>query len=122
MRVRDWPWRRKVALGAWVPVGVVAFVLFTGPNGASSATPPTTEPRTVGTVKVAPPKVSLKNLKEKFASIKATQDDVAAWIQATPNRLTVAQQLAKAKWRATRRKQLLVDHKAAVASSHHRNG
>jgi hypothetical protein len=32
VRVRSWPWRTKLAVGAWVPAVVVAAALFTGPN------------------------------------------------------------------------------------------
>src|SRR4051794_9650867 len=31
-RVRDWPRRTKIAVGAWIPAIVLALALFTGPN------------------------------------------------------------------------------------------
>jgi len=123
MRVREWPWRRKVAFGAWVPVAVAAFFLFTGPNGSPSgaATAPKPKPKTVTTATVSPDRASVKQIADRLRAFKQTQDDVTYWIAATPTRLTLAQQLAKARWRADRRKELLQKHKAAVASSHHRD-
>jgi hypothetical protein len=123
LRFHEWPWRRQVALGVWVPVAVVAFFLFTGPNGASSATPPpTTRPATVTTVKPPLPKLSVDQLKQTFVAMRSAQLNVNTWVQATPRRLTLAQQTAKNKWRAVRRKQLLGQHRAAVASSRHKGG
>ena len=124
VRVREWPWRRKVAIGAWVPVAVVGFVLFTGPNGSPSGAAPAVvkpQPKTVTTAAARPADASVQKITEQFRAFKQTQDDVAAWVDATPKRLTLAQQLAKARWRSQRRKQLLQQHKAAVASSHHRD-
>jgi len=123
MRVRDWPWRRKVAIGAWVPVAVVGFFLFTGPNGSTSGatTDIKPQPKTVTTVKVLPPKAGVKQITDRLQAFQQTQKDVSYWVHATPQRLTLAQQTAKARWRSDRRKQLLAKHKAAVASSHHRD-
>ena len=122
MRVRDWPWRRKVAIGAWVPVAVVGFFLFTGPNGSPSGATPdiTPQPKTVTTVKAPMPKASVKQLAERFRAFQQTQKDVQNWASATPKRLTLQQQQDVARWRGVRRKQLLRQHNAAVASSHHR--
>lgn len=45
LRVRNWPVHRKIALGAWIPVAIVALAVFTGPNRAGSSTaPPATAP------------------------------------------------------------------------------
>ena len=123
VRVRDWPWRRKVAFGAWVPVAIVGFFLFTGPNGSPSGatTDLNSRPKTVTTVKAPLPKPSLKQFLQRIAAIRQTQKDVSYWAAATPTRLTLQQQQDKARWRADRRKQLLQQHKAAVASSHHRD-
>jgi hypothetical protein len=120
-RVREWPWRRKVALGAWVPVAVVAFFLFTGPNGSSSATTsPTTRPKTVTTIKAPLPKMSANQLKEAFASVKATQHDIADWVKFTRARLTLRQTKDFEKWLAARHRALLGKHRAAVRSSKHK--
>jgi hypothetical protein len=120
-RVSQWPWRRKVAIGAWLPVAILAFVLFTGPNHSSTATAEVPEkPVTVTTVAVSPKAASVKDITQKLNEFKQTQNDVGNWIQATPNRLTLKQQVAKQRWRSDRRRQLLAKHKAAVASSHHR--
>jgi hypothetical protein len=122
MRFREWPWRRKVALGAWIPVLVVAFVLFTGPNKSSStAATPITRPPTVTTVPVKPGRASVEQIKQELISLVRTEKAVTYWVEATPPRLTLTQQLAKARWRAQRRKDLLGQHKAAVASAHHRD-
>src|SRR5262245_34352061 len=121
MRVQEWPWRRKVAIGAWVPVGLVGFFLFTGPNGSPSgaSTDLKPEPRTVTTVAALPPKISSKQIADRFREFPQTKDDVTAWIQATPKRLTRQQALDKARWRAERQKALTVKHKTAVSASHH---
>jgi hypothetical protein len=120
LRVREWPWRRKVALGAWVPVAVVGFFLFTGPNGASSASsPPTTRPETVTTVKAPLPKLSRNQLKEAFASVNATKQEVATWVKYTRVRLTLKQQRAMEKWVAAKNRVLLGNHRAAVKSTRH---
>ena len=123
MRIGEWPWRRKVAIGAWVPVAVVGFFLFTGPNGSPSGAAPEIkpQPKTVTTVKAPLPKPSAQQFAQAAKSIKQTEKGVSYWVSATPKRLTLAQQQAKARWRADRRKQLLAQHKAAVASSHHRD-
>jgi hypothetical protein len=123
MQFREWPWRRKIAVGAWVPVAVVGFFLFTGPNGSTSgaSTEIAPQPKTVTTLKARPPRASVKQLAESFRAYQQTQDDVRYWINANPQRLTLAQQKAKARWRADRQRQLLQKHKAAVASSHHRD-
>jgi len=123
MRIRDWPWRRKVAVGAWVPVALVGFVLFTGPNGSPSRAGAEVKPvpRTVTTVSVPYGKPSLKQFQQRINEFTQTQQDVNYWINATPTRLTLAQQVAKARWLAQRRRDLLQKHKAAVASSHHRD-
>jgi hypothetical protein len=121
LRVREWPWRRKVALGAWVPVAILGFYLFTGPNGASSAdTPPTTRPATVTTVKAPPPKLSPNQLKEALASVHNTQKDVAAWVQVTPGRRTLQQVHDWERWLAIRHRQLLQKHHAAVRTTRHK--
>jgi hypothetical protein len=123
MRVREWPWRRKVALGAWVPVAVVGFFLFTGPNGSPSGatTDITPQPKTVTTLKALPPRASVKQIADGFRAYQQTQEAVSRWINAMPPRLTLAQQLARSKWRAARVKALVQDHKAATAIANHRD-
>jgi len=37
-RVRDWPRRTKIAVGAWIPAIVLALALFTGPNRSAGST------------------------------------------------------------------------------------
>src|SRR5262249_50982652 len=114
---------RKVAIGAWIPVAVVGFFLFTGPNGSPSGA--TTDikpaPKTVTTVRVPLPKASLKQFLQRLAQIQQTQKDVKHWADAAPARLTRQQQADKDRWQAERRRQLVQKHKAAVASSHHRD-
>jgi hypothetical protein len=57
-RVRTWPWRTKVAVGAWVPAIIVAAALFTGPNRpASGADASNTTPTTRNIPKVVTPKL-----------------------------------------------------------------
>jgi hypothetical protein len=122
VRIRDWPWRRRVAIGAWVPVAVVAFFLFTGPNGSPSGAAPDVkpEPKTVTTVTVLPPKLNLKDATQRIRDLQQTQTDVSYWVNATPVHLTLKQQHAMGRWLAVRRKALLEKHVAATASSHHR--
>jgi hypothetical protein len=122
-RVRDWPWRRKVAIGAWVPVAVVAFVLFTGPNGSPSGATPDLppQPKTVTTVSVPPPNFDVKDASNKIRAFMQTQQGVRRWVVATPIHLTPQQSHDMARWLAVRRKQLIQKHQAAVASSHHRS-
>src|SRR5262252_97410 len=105
LRFAEWPWRRKVAIGAWVPVAVVGFFLFTGPNGSPSGaeTGITPQPKTVTTAKAQLPKASVKTLADRLRAFRQTQDDVTYWIGATPQRLTLAQQTQKARWRSDRR-------------------
>jgi hypothetical protein len=119
LRVQEWPWRRKVAIGAWLPVFIVGFVLFTGPNRTSSATDVAAKPATVSTVPVEAGSKTVDELSQAFREIIQTKEAVGYWIQAAPTRLTLKQQVAKARWRSERRKALLGKHRAAVSSSHH---
>src|SRR5690349_12198518 len=82
MRVRDWPWRRKIAIGAWIPVALVAFVLFTGPNGERSAATPDLKPvhKTVTTVTVPPPKLNVKEATRRISELQETQSAVNYWV------------------------------------------
>jgi hypothetical protein len=66
-RVRTWPWRTKVAVGAWIPAIIVAAALFTGPNRPASSsdasnTTPTTEkiPKIITPKLIAPSTVPLE--------------------------------------------------------------
>ncbi len=62
LRFRKWPLRRRIAVVAWIPVVVLWFLLYTGPNSAANSAPhvttttrawvppptaPTTPPKTV---------------------------------------------------------------------------
>ena len=63
LRFRKWPLRRKVAVGIWVPVLVVALALLTGPNrggGGAAAPLPTTTTliTTTTTIKSTTPSTS----------------------------------------------------------------
>jgi hypothetical protein len=123
MRIREWPWRRKVALGAWVPVGIVAFLLFTGPNGSPSGAEvtATTKPPTVTTVKLPPPKASVKQIADGLRVFKQRQADVKHWVNATPVRLTPQQQFDMLRWFGARKRLLVQQHKAAEKTTHHRS-
>jgi hypothetical protein len=119
LRFSEWPWRRKVAFGAWVPVVLVGFFLFTGPSRSSSADTNQVEaPKTVTTVVVPPTAVPVKDITQHIRDIIQTQQGVKEWINAMPPRLTLAQQLAYDRWYAARRRQLLGKHEAAQKSSH----
>src|SRR5262245_33552207 len=53
-----WPRHRQIAVAVWIPVAVVGFVLFTGPNRAGSTDThptPTTEPYVPPTAPSADP-------------------------------------------------------------------
>src|SRR5262249_52404760 len=39
LSVRRWPLQRKIAIGVWIPVVVVAVAMFTGPNRSVGARP-----------------------------------------------------------------------------------
>jgi hypothetical protein len=123
LRVREWPWRRKIALGVWAPVAVVAFFLFTGPNGSRSGatTDVTQPPKTVVTVKVGLPAPNRQEISDRMNAFQHTSEDISKWVNATPIHLTPQQQHDMARWLAVRRKQLIQKHQAAVASSHHRD-
>src|SRR4051794_29281598 len=91
-RMREWPWRRKVAVGAWLPVLIVGFVLFTGPNQAAPATNVVKKPKTVTTVLGSPVAKSATQLGQAFRNVIDTKKAVSYWIQAEPKRPTVKMQ------------------------------
>jgi hypothetical protein len=48
MRWREWSWRRRIAVGIWIPVAIAVFALCTGPNRASGNAAPGTSDGSVG--------------------------------------------------------------------------
>jgi len=54
-RVKRWPMHLKLAVGAWIPVAIVGFFLYTGPNQASGSQVPSVT--TTVPAAPAPPKV-----------------------------------------------------------------
>jgi hypothetical protein len=52
LRFRKWPLRRRIAVIAWVPVLVLWFLLYTGPNSAANTEP---GPATTTTTEWTPP-------------------------------------------------------------------
>ena len=92
--VRGWTLRQKVAVGVWIPVLIVAFALFTGPNRASSASAgpePTTTTTFAGTVPTLQPIVPVALSKAKKVSL---HDRVVKWVKGVPPRRSPAEKLA----------------------------
>jgi hypothetical protein len=73
LRVRGWPWRTKLAIGAWIPAIIVAVALFTGPNAPASDTSATT-PTTRGLPKVVSPKLPIPKP-------VPLEDVIASWVK-----------------------------------------
>jgi hypothetical protein len=110
--VAKWPLHTKFAVGAWIPVLVVAVALYTGPNRRSAAASVPTTTSTAAPV-VAPPAASNVGPQIQTAADKATQAAILKWIAAIPPKRTLLQGLAIAKFNAQRLKMMLAQEKAA---------
>ena len=116
-RPRDWPLHRKLAAAVWLPVGVVAFAMLTGPYSSNAAVPPT--PTTVETsqsgttLPIGPPPAA--DIPHVVTSRQVAQEKaLAAWVQAVPSKRTLPQQVAVEHFHTTRYHQILGLHTAAT--------
>jgi hypothetical protein len=112
-RVGKWPLHTKFAVGAWIPVLIVAIALYTGPNRRSAAAPAPTTTTTAAPVLVPPPAASNTGAQVETAADKAQQAAIQKWIANLPTKRTLLQGLAVAKLNAQRLKMMLAQEKAA---------
>jgi hypothetical protein len=75
MRFRKWPLRRRIAVIAWVPVLVLWFLLYTGPNSAANTEPgPATTTTTEWTPPPSPPSTPPQTVPDNALLIGALPD------------------------------------------------
>jgi hypothetical protein len=95
MNVRGWTLRRKIGVGVWIPVLVVAFALFTGPSrssGSASAESPATTTTTF--VPTLPPLQPIVPPALSKAPKTSLHQRVLKWINGTPPRRSREERLA----------------------------
>ena len=90
--VRGWTTRQKIGVGVWVPVLIVALVLFTGPNRrtSSAAAADVSTTSTTYVMPVLPPLVPAHLSTGKKYSL---HDRVVKWVNGIRPRRSVANQL-----------------------------
>jgi len=74
LRFRKWPLRRRIAVIAWIPVAVLWFLLYTGPNAANSAPVPATTTTTEWTPPPSPPSTPPQSVPANALLIGALPD------------------------------------------------
>ena len=75
LRFRKWPLRRRIAVIAWVPVLVLWFLLYTGPNSAANTEPvAATTTTTEWTPPPSPPSTPPKTVPDNALLIGALPD------------------------------------------------
>ena len=108
--VRRWPLSRKIAIAAWIPVAITALALFTGPNRSTSAAPAAPTTTLPPQKKVVPTPATFP----KPLVPGATAAEINAWVKSVPAKRTIPQRLAVLKFKATRTKEILADHKTVL--------
>jgi len=75
LRFRKWPLRRRIAVIAWVPVLLLWFLLYTGPNSAANSAPaPATTTTTEWTPPPSPPSTPPQSVPDNALLIGALPD------------------------------------------------
>lgn len=87
--VRSWPWRTKLAVGAWIPAIILALALFTGPNRPSSAADTTATTSTTLPQKLRP-------VQYETPSTIPLEDVIGSWLKGVKgSRLPTYKRIAK---------------------------
>jgi hypothetical protein len=118
-RVTKWPLHTKLAFGAWVPVLIVGFALYTGPNRQSQAAPlRKSRPSSTPAVVPMPPITTNAGPGITTAQQKAQEQAFAKWIAAIPPKRSVVQSVAVEKFVTRRDKLILAQEQEALRALH----
>jgi hypothetical protein len=109
LSIRRWSLRKKLAILPWLPVGVLAFALYTGPYSAGSATPAGPEPTTSPTIVYNYSRPHVTKSTPNPAQVTA----LGKWVQAIPPHKTLPQAHAVQRFKAARDRVILGQHRAA---------
>jgi hypothetical protein len=117
--VRRWSLRQKIGVGAWIPVLIVAFALFTGPSRSSSAaSAPTTTSTTIDVV--VPVLEPIVPASLSAAPKISMHDRVVKFVNGVPPKRSPAEKLALLKYNRAHSRyragsQLVIRRRAARA-------
>ncbi len=107
--MRFWPVHRKVTVAIWIPVGVLAFAFFTGPNQAPARAVNTVDAPTSVPVVLGTPTTMVDT-----AQAKAQEQAISEWIRAVKSKRTLVQEVAVSRFNTARYREILGLHRAAT--------